>query len=108
MPLREILRALIISAEAAQGRVVASKLPKGLGIRLMLKDDLMQVQLHRDKVSPSAQEWKTVMQCWPEPLHVEQEPKPLTPQGERHFLRGALRRAQSLIVEGAADGKQLL
>lgn len=103
MPLKDILRSLLTDAGAAEDGVASARLAKGLGIRVKLQGNIVLVQLSREKVYPSVVEWKTTLACWPEPVHVEIEPKLLDPVKGRYYLRGALRREQSLLKEASRE-----
>lgn len=97
MTLKTVIEGLLASAAFADGKVVQSKLPKGLTIRLKQQGDLVQLQLSRDDAPPSKAEWKTVLDCWPGQVTVVEEPRELLPQGKRQFLRGKLRQSQRLV-----------
>ncbi len=97
MPLKAVLQGMIESAAFADGKIVTSRLAKGLTIKLKLQDDLVVVQLGRENAPPSKTEWKAVIDYWPGQVTVVEEPHELRPQGNRQFLRGKLRQSQRLV-----------
>lgn len=99
MPLKDILRGLLAKAGNAHGEATPARLAKGLQIKIKVVGQIVAVQLARDGVVPSMREWKTVLDCWPEPYSLYEEPKELQPINGRHFLRGKLRRQMSLLKE---------
>jgi hypothetical protein len=99
MPLKDILRKLLNQAEKENGEVAIARLAKGMEIRMKVQDDLVIIQLSRNGVYPSMGEWKTILACWPEPVHIEQDAKKLIAVKDRYFLRGKLRREKVLLHE---------
>lgn len=97
MSLKTVLDSLLASSPFANGDVVSRRLPKGLTIRLKRQGDLVSVQLSREDAPPSREEWKTVLDHWPGQVTVIEEPKELTPQGKRRFLRGKVRTSPQLV-----------
>ena len=98
MALKAVIDGLLKSAGFADGKVVTSRLAKGLTIKLKRQeDDLVQVQLSREKVVPSMAEWKAIIDCWPGQVTVVEQPRELLPQGTRQFLRGRVRQSPRLV-----------
>jgi len=67
--LREILADLAGWAAWKPGDVRRAMLSGGLGIDVICGiDGTWRLQIWREKLEPSLQEWKTVLKSWPKPL----------------------------------------
>jgi hypothetical protein len=97
MPLKDDLRVLLRAADATPGQPKYHRLSKGLTVAIKANGDLIDLQLARNNVYPSAGEWKTVLNCWPEQASVEKEPKQIEKNGT-FYLLGKLRRTPNLIT----------
>lgn len=97
MALKDDLRSLLKAAEADPGQPKRRRLAKGLVVAIRSDGELIDLQLSRSKVYPSAGEWKTVLSCWPEQASVAKEPKQIERSGT-FYLLGKLRRTPNLIT----------
>lgn len=98
MPLKDELRTLLKAADSEPGKPKYCRLAKGLMVAVRSNGDLIDLQLSRSKVYPSAGEWKTVLNCWPEQASVAKEPKQIEKNGT-FYLLGKLWRTPNLIME---------
>lgn len=99
---RELLRQAKLQPCTTQVRHLDGGL--WLGVRIDSPDD-RQLKLERKGVAPSAEEWKTVLDHWPEPLP---DPRPVPTKyktGPRYALVGRWKSVQAeLITERKSDG----
>jgi hypothetical protein len=90
MALKETIDRLIRQAKAS-GQVARTRLPKGLTVAVrMAGDNLVDLQLSRADVYPSAREWKTVLAQWPGLVVTVIEPRQVLHQGV-YYLRGRVK-----------------
>jgi len=96
MALKQTLARLVVQAQGGQvGRV---RLGKGLHIALRMRNGLLDVQLSRENVSPSVQEWLTVLNCLPQ--HVLVIKPQIQKVEQKYYLRGSVRLAAELLGAG--------
>lgn len=97
--LKAILRTLLSDAKQNPCAAQVKALPRGLWVGVRVDDAAdRQLKLERRGAYPSAQEWRTVLDHWPEALP---EPRPMFTQhktGPRYALVGRWKTAQAELV----------
>jgi len=105
--LRRILTSLLDSAEAQPLSKFKAVLGHGLTIKLYLtRSHTLHLLLVREGISPSAAEWKTVLDHWPRPLPPEMpKPRPLK-TWRAYGLAATWAQPKQLTLEGETDAHQ--
>ena len=95
MALKDTLRNMLKYARE-KNEPTRVRLIHGLAIAIKVSGEMVQLQLSRNDVSPSMQEWRTVIQAIPGQCTVVDEPR-LIKTESAYYLKGKIKIVKELI-----------